>query len=896
MFKSLFLTIISLLTLVFQLQAQEIILPPTDTVKLIDLLQNFEKEKNIKCYYKNEWLKDLKGIEIKVKDTLIEEALKELLIPSKLKLIRYTINEYLILPEKEANYLISDTTELNSFRKLAFKKSIFFVFKGEVVDQSNKKPIPGVSIQEESKKIGTITDSLGRFELSMSKGKQRILFNMLGYKQQQITIILDKNLERQIMFEPDASQLAEVMIFGEAKDSQLKVSEIGMTKVNLQSLRKLPSFMGETDVVKSIIMLPGVSSVGEGATGFFVRGGTIDQNLILFDDVPIYNSSHLFGMFSIFHPDYAKDFVFYRGGIPVKYGGRISSVLDIKSKEGDFEKIRGRGGLSILTNRFSIEGPIVGKKLSFNFATRIVYTDWFLKLSGIKSLQNTKANFQDFNLRLDYKPSEKHKISFINYWGRDYLKLASDSLSLLGINGGSTIIKYSNLCSSLQWTYTPSKKVNLWNSINYSNYKSDIINPDFNPFEIRTGVSNLVQKTNFEYLLTNSNKFSLGLENNFFRINPGNLRGLSSSNITPIKVLPEQGLESAFYIAHDWQIIPLITINYGTRYSRFAFLGPSERYQYKDNLLANNFTILDTVSYSSNQVVYSYGGFEPRISLVLRLNEKNSLKFNYNRTRQYIHLMSNTTSSLPIDRWKLSDEFVKPQIADQYAIGFFRSSISNQWVFSWELYHRDIQNPIDFRGGAEVLLNKNIETSILQGQGKAQGSEWMIKKTNGKVNGWISYAYSQSLIKLDGVHPDDKINNGNWYPSIADRPHQLNLALSYQATRRWNIAINFVYNTGRPITYPNGRYTFNGLPVLNYEFRNLDRIPDYHRLDLSFTFEPNLTKNKKWESSWNFSIFNVYGRRNPFSVYFKGNESSMQAYQLSILGVAFPSITYNFKF
>jgi hypothetical protein len=258
--------------------------------------------------------------------------------------------------------------------------------------------------------------------------------------------------------------------------------------------------------------------------------------------------------------------------------------------------------------------------------------------------------------------------------------------------------------------------------------------------------------------------------------------------------------------------------------------------------------------------------------------------------------MSNTTSSLPIDRWKLSDEFIKPQIADQYAVGFFRNATSKNYIFSWELYHRDIQNPIDFRGGADILLNKNIETSILQGIGKAQGSEWMIRKSNGKLNGWLSYAYSRSLIKINGATNEDQINDGNWYPSIADRPHQINMALSYQISRRWNLALSFIYNTGRPITYPNGRYVFNGVPVLNYESRNLDRIPDYHRLDISITFEPNLTKNKKWESSWNFSIYNVYGRKNPFSVFFKGQESNLQAYQLAILGVAFQSITYNFKF
>lgn len=769
-----------------------------------------------------------------------------------------------------------------------------FTLSGTITDQNSNETLIGVNIVFPELKTGVTTNEYGFYSITIPKGKHQVQISYLGYQTVNETIDFSQNTRSNWQLSNQNNQLNEVIITDNRTKTDIKKPEMSVNKLSMATIKKMPVVLGEADVLKSILLLPGVTNAGEGASGFNVRGGGADQNLILLDEATIFNSSHVFGFFSVFNPDAIKDLKLYKGGIPSRFGGRASSVLDIYQKDGSSKKFHMNGGIGLITSRLLAEGPLVKDKGSFLIGGRGSYAHLFLKLSPEQ--KDNSAYFYDLNAKLSYKLTENDNLYFSGYFGRDVFSL---SQQLTNTYGNSTL--------NLRWNHLYSDKLFSNLSLIYSDYYYGL-QLDFVGFKWDSGIKNYNIKYDFKNYVSDSFKLNYGLNAIYYDFNPGTIIPSSEeSGINRDQLDKKYALEPAIYISADHDVTKNFSLSYGLRYSLFYRLGQSTVNIYANNnpLVFNNDlqlyekgTPIDTKFYGRNDVIQSFDNFEPRFSASYQLNENQSIKASYNRMVQYLQLVSNTSSPTPLDVWTPSDNFIKPQLADQVALGYFKNFKEGMYSLEVETYFKKIKNRIDYIDGAELIANKALEQVVLNGQMRAYGLEILLKKNEGKLNGWISYTLSKSEQQTPGRNAlETGINNGQWYNSVYDKLHNLAITSSYALNDKWTFGANFSLQSGQPVTYPEGQYEYEDIIVPSYGLRNANRLPAYHHLDIAATLTPRKNNNRNYKTEWVFSIYNLYNRRNAASINFRQNIDTglNEAVRTSIFGMV-PAVSYNFKF
>lgn len=767
-----------------------------------------------------------------------------------------------------------------------------FILSGTITDLQNNETLFGVNVIIVEQKTGTTTNEYGFYSISLPKGTYTIQISYLGYQTINETIVLDKNIRKNFSLSEASQQLNEVILTDRKVKAEIRKPEMSVNKLSIQEIKEMPVILGEVDIIKSLLTLPGVTNAGEGQSGFNVRGGSADQNLILLDEATIYNSSHLFGLFSVFNPDAIKDLKLYKGGIPARYGGRLSSVLDIYQKEGNSKQFHMNGGIGLISSRLMAEGPIVKDKGSFLIAGRGSYAHLFLKLTD----NNNSAYFYDLNTKISYKLNDNNSIYFSGYFGRDVFTLNETFVNT-----------YGNSVLNLRWNHLFSEKLFSNMSFIYSDYYYGL-ELDFVGFLWNSGIKNYNFRYDFKHYLSDKLKLTYGANAIYYDFNPGKIEpSRPDSGINAAQLDKKFAFESALYLDAEHQLTKNLTVSYGIRYSNFLRLGEQTLNIYENNQavtfnsdfqIYESATPIGTVSYDRNETIASFDNWEPRLSASYALNDNQSIKASYNRMSQYLHLISNTQSPTPLDVWAPSDRFLKPQLLDQYAIGYFQNFKDDKYSLEVETYYKEIQNRVDYIDGANLIANEAIERVILNGRGRAYGIEILLRKNVGRISGWLSYTLARTEQQTPGRNANEPgINNGNWYKTGFDKLHDLSLVGNYKLNEKWRFGATFAFQTGQPVTFPNGQYEYLGVSVPSFEARNNSRLPAYHHLDLAATLTPSKNKDRKWFAEWVFGIYNVYNRQNAASITFRQNENTArnEAIRLSIFGIV-PSVTYNFKF
>ena len=771
-------------------------------------------------------------------------------------------------------------------KKEAVVRTGLVAITGYVKVNKTDEPIPGAYVYVENPLKGITTNAYGFYTLYLAPGLYQLKIQFTGMKMERKSILLHSSGPFDIAMTEDVISLKEVTVESE-RETNINSVQMGSAVIDLRAMKTVPKVLGENDILKLAITMPGVKTIGEGSGQISVRGGNMDQNLMTISDAPIFNPSHFLGFFSIFNADALKSSELYKSGFPVQYGGRLSSILDLQMKDGNKNKFGAQGGISPVTAQLMVEIPIIKEKTSAIVGGRSTYSDWILNTLSLKNLKNSEASFYDYFARISHQLNKSNSLYFTYYGSQDKFKLTSD-----------TLFSYRNQALSLQWRHQFKSRMQSLVSLTNSKY-------DYNIQYNRSPASafNLgfdLQETGFKWDLNiyrDRHKIDFGVQAKFYGLHPGYLSPLGGSSVViPQNVQAQQGLENAVYAADNFDITSRFSVYVGLRYSWFTFLGPNNVSVYPPGVPKDPLTQTGTNSYANGQPVITYYGPEPRLSARYSLPHESSLKISYNRTRQYIHMLSNTVSVSPTNTWTLSDPNILPQIADQVSAGFYKNLSGNNIEVSTEIYYKEMQNVLDYKIGSELILNQHIEQDVLQGKGKAYGIELLLKKKTGKVNGWIGYSYSRTLLQMKSNSKDETINAGQWFPANYDRPHSFNVVFNYRITRRYSISSNFAYSTGRPITYPVGLYKLGVNYEINYSDRNAFRIPDYIRLDLGFNIEGNHKIKKLAHGFWTISIYNALGRRNPYSIYFSSHDGVVSGSQLSIFGAPIPTITYNFKF
>ncbi len=750
-----------------------------------------------------------------------------------------------------------------------------FILSGHISDAATGEDLPGATIIVENiSNTGTATNSYGFYSLTLSKEKHLIRYQYVGYTAKEIEIELSQNKVLDVELTEKTYELGNIIVTGDRPDRNISSLEMGNVKMAPKEIEKIPVIFGEQDIVKTMQLTPGVKSAGEGNSGFYVRGGGIDQNLILLDEAPVYNASHLLGFFSIFNSEAIRDANLMKGAIPAEYGGRASSVFDIKMKEGNLKEYGVAGSIGLISSNLAIEGPIVKDKGSFIVSARRTYADVFLMFSKKQDLKDTKLYFYDLNLKANYKINNNNRIYLSGYFGRDDFGFADE----FGFDWG-------NATGTIRWNHNFSEKLFSNTSFIVSNYSYDIsILGDVN-VSIGSQIDDLNFKQDFTYYLNARNTLKFGGNVIHHNIMPGEIRVLGGSNINPEIISNRNAIEWAAYISNNQSISERLKLYYGLRLALFSNVGPGEFYDFDEN---GNLT--NTTEIKDFEFVKTQGGLEPRLALNYMLSSKSSIKTSYNRIYQFLHLLSNSTTTTPTDLWLPSSNNVLPQIADQVSAGYFRNFKDNEFESSFEVYYKDLKNQIDYKNGADLVFNSTVEAELVFGRGWAYGAEFMFKRNLGRLNGWVSYTWSRTLRQFD------EINYGNAFPARQDRIHDLALVGIYELAPKWSLSANWVYNTGNAVTFPSGKYVIEGLVAGYYTERNGYRMPPYHRMDIGLTWQRK--KTEKFESSWNFSVYNLYARENAYFIQFRQNEdnpAATEAVQFSIFK-AIPSVSYRFKF
>nr|WP_246203067.1 TonB-dependent receptor [Fulvivirga lutimaris] len=757
---------------------------------------------------------------------------------------------------------------------------------GTIFSDATSEPLIGATIYANEIDKGVASDANGKYNIRLPVGEHLMTIQGLNYETQTFFVKIYESSKFDITLQENPYTLDEIIVEDNAINESFQNVTSGTTRISLEEIKKAPSMMGEADIIKSVQLLPGVNSVGEASAGFNVRGGTADQNLILLDNGIIFNPNHLFGFFSSFHPDAVKDVTFYKGSIPIQYGGKISSVLDVRQKDGNSKRLKGSGGIGLITSRLMLEGPIVKNKVSFMVAGRSSYSDWLLKRAKDDELRQSSTIFYDFTGKISALVNKKHKLSASIYHSNDKFKLSSD-----------TLYSWQNSSVAINLERTIKEGVYHISSLSAGNYSYTIEDEDpLESFDWKYGVNNFQAKSYFLWRKKN-HLLTAGLDLTGYEIKRGVLKPQSAvSTIEEIKLNNERSIITGAFISDEIQLGKLAVIP-GIRLSNFALLGPYDQPQYDPNEPVNDYSITGAKSFGENKIAKTYFGLEPRIAAKYNLNLRSSIKASVSRNFQYLHLISNTTAISPIDSWVSSNEYIKPQIGYQYSLGYFYQADKSNISTSVEVFYKNIDNVPEYRNGANLSLKQNIETELVNSEADIRGAEFSLIK-EGRLSGQLSYTYSSSRRRT--TTPDEalQINNNSFFPSNYDQPHNVKINTNYDISKRFVFSVNFNAATGRPISAPSERFLINNVIVTNYPERNNYRIPTYHRLDMSLLIRTNHKKDKKWEGSWTLTVYNVYGRKNAFSVFFEDGQDGRyrypKAYKLSILGSVFPSVTYNF--
>lgn len=751
-----------------------------------------------------------------------------------------------------------------------------FTVSGTIKEKKSGEVLIGATVHfAELPKVGAATNAYGFFSIEAVPGTYTLIASFQGFKQDSTKITLNKNLSLTIELDEYSKALQEVVVTTRRKDENVTKPLMGVQKLSISEIRNVPIIFGEKDVMKTIQLLPGVKSAGEGSSGIYVRGGSGDQNLILLDEATVYNASHLLGFFSAFNSDAIKDLTLYKGAMPAEYGGRLASVVDIKMNDGNSKETHVNGGLGLIASRLTVDGPIVKDKGSFIVSARRTYADVFLRLSPDSTINNNKLYFYDINAKASYRLNNKNRIYLSGYFGKDVLGF------------GSTFgIDFGNTTATARWNHIFNSRLFSNTSLIYSNYKYNIsFTSSSDDLLVKSKIEDVALKQDFQLHASNNSKINFGLQAIRHRISPGAVETSANSSFNPVTIEDKYALESAVYASHEYSPFEKLRINYGLRFSAFSLMGPGELREYdkSGNLIGSKI-------YDDWEIAKTYYNLEPRFSASYQLNDANSIKLSYTRNVQNLHLLSNSVTTSPTDLWIASSLNVKPEIADQVSLGYYRNLKDNNYEFSSEIYYKDMQNQIDYRNGAELRANVDVESQLLFGKGRAYGLELFLKKKTGIFTGWVSYTLARSERKIDSI------NNNEWYAARQDQTHNIAVVGIYQASKRWTLSANFVYNTGNAVSFPSGKYNVNNQTVFYYTERNGYRMPAYHRLDFAATLLGR--KKKKWEDSWTFSIYNVYGRENAYTIQFEDipeDPTKTRAVQTALFRWV-PSVTYNFKF
>lgn len=767
-----------------------------------------------------------------------------------------------------------------------------FTISGIISDANSNETLIGVNVSILELKTGVTTNEYGFYSITLPKGDYTIKITYLGFQTIDETIQLSQNIKKSFKLQSSEQQLKEIVVTSNKKSTNIKSPEMSVNKLSMTTIKRMPVVLGEVDIIKSLLLLPGVTSAGEGQSGFNVRGGGADQNLILLDEATIFNSSHVFGLFSVFNPDAIKDLKLFKGGIPARYGGRAASVLDIYQKEGNSNSFHMSGGIGLISSRLLAEGPIVKDKGSFIVAGRTSYAHLFLKLAN----NENSASFYDLNAKLNYKLNDKNSLYVSSYFGRDFFNISS--------NFENT---YGNSTVNVRWNHLFSDKLFSNLSAIFSDYFYGLTISSVG-FDWQSSIKNFNVKYDLKYYLNDKMKLNFGMNSIYYKFNPGTISPIDeNSSINFGQLDKKNAFEPAIYVEAEHQASERLSFLYGLRFSMFYRLGGSTINLYQDNQAVTYNDQLKIYekgvpigfkTYGNNEVITDFSNFEPRFSSSYLLDEKSSVKASYNRMVQYLQLVTNTASPTPLDVWTPSDEYIQPQIADQVAIGYFRNFKEDTYSLEVESFYKKVKNRIDFIDGADLIANNAIEQVILNGQLRSYGLELLLRKNIGKLNGWIAYTLSNSEQQTPGRTPNESgVNNGNWYKTGFHKLHNLAVTANYSFSPKWSFGGNFIFQSGQPVTFPNGQYEYQGITIPSYGARNQDNLPLYHHLDLSATYTPKPDKTKGWQGEWVFSVYNIYNRQNAASITFRENQTtgSNEAVRLSIFG-AVPSVSYNFKF
>jgi len=890
--KALILTFVFLCTLSLSVTSQD---NKSDYVTFEKVVTLLETKHGKRFFYKEEWFHDLK-FHVGMVDLNFHEAIE--VITSRAECRYVLIDSTIVLiplslaPVTES-FSGDKVIQVGNPRDLG--KSSKATFSGRVLDGKTREPLIGAILYDENLHFGTSTDLNGNFSITLPVGDHNLKISYVGYEDMYQALKIYSTGSADIEIFEKSVNIEGVYVYSERPEMNITRTQMSISKLNSKNIKELPVSIGEVDIVKSLTLLPGVQSVGEFGAGFNVRGGSADQNLILVEDVPLFNSSHLFGLTSAINSDAINNVTLIKAGTPAKYGERVSSVMDIKMSQASGDKLKGRAGIGLINSKLFLEAPLWKNKIGLTIGGRTSYSDWLLRKMPDIDLMNSKANFYDLNGLLQFNINSKNKVSLFGYQSFDRFAYSSN-----------TAYSYKNILSSIKWYHIISRNITFNLVAGISNYSYTLQEKDsirlFNAYKINSSLSYRMIKGNFLYTPSKSHTIEFGVNVLNYLISPGNLKPLgANSSIIPFKLSNEKAYELGFYVADNITVSTKLGIEVGLRYSNFILLGPGSEFVYEENKPLRIDNIVDTVSFANNSVMQKYGGIEPRVNLRFLIDEFKSFKLSYSRINQYINLASNTSSMAPTDTWKLSNKYLKPLKSDQLALGYFNNFMNNSIETSIEVFYKKLENVLEYKNGVKVVMNPNLEADLLNAKGYNVGLELYVKKNTGKLGGWVSYTLSRSMRKTNGIWDEEQINKNNYFPSNYDKTHNLIINTNYYISQRWRFAATFTYNTGRPVTLPEHEYYINGYKYIYYSDRNEYRLPDYHRLDVSITLGESLRLRKKWKGSFTFSVINLYGRKNAYSVFYQRNSTSISnndynLYKLYIIGRPFPTLTYNISF
>ncbi len=761
------------------------------------------------------------------------------------------------------------------------------IIHGKLTDSETGEPLIGATIYINELESGSVTDLDGHFTLFLVPGRYSVEFSSMGMKKVRCFLLVRNSGRLDLAMEKDVIPISEVVVKAD-RYHNVKGLQMGFERITIKSIKEIPLVMGEKDLLKVAQMLPGIQTVGEGTSGFNVRGSPADQNMFYINKIPVYNTSHLFGFFSSFSPDIVRDFSLFKSNIPVKYGGRLASFFDISTRQGNRKKFTARGGVSPITGHLAMEGPIKKDHTSFICSARSTYSDWILERLEDPELRNSNASFHDFAGGINIEPNESNLLKIFGYHSFDKFSLSTDN-----------DYNYATSGSSVNWKHRFTNKLSSDLSAVFGRYRFKTINKaePVSAYEHGFQIDHYEARTDFNWIPGKKHSLPFGASIIYYRLDRGIVKPWGEESLRKRNIFgKENGIEGVLYIADEFKIFPTLTLSTGFRYSFYGFLGPARVYNYYIDAPRSDNMISDTLSFNAGKIIKFYSGPEFRIALNTSTGPFSSVKMSYNRIRQYLFMLSNTIAISPTDQWKLCDYHIRPPYADQYSVGYYKDYPDVGINTSLEAYYKVIHNVVEYKDGVNFLSSPEVEQLILQGNQTAYGLELMVKKNAGKLNGWISYSYSKSTILVDGMNSWEKINFGKRYAANYDKPHALNVVSNFRFNRRISFSANMVYSTGRPVTYPVSVYYLDDKEILNYSLRNKYRIPDYFRLDFSINLEGNLKSKKLAHSYWMFNIYNLTGRKNAYSVYFRTENGQINGYKMSIFGTQIFTISWNFRF